>query len=57
MIQKKLSKAFERNYVLKQMELNKFINLEQYNYYSNLKIELSLRDTKKYQMITRLILY
>ncbi len=47
---KNYQKAFERrNYVLKQMELNKFINLEQYNYYSNLKIELSLRDTKKYQ--------
>ena len=29
-----------RNYVLKQMELNKFITLEEFNYYSNLDIEL-----------------
>ena len=38
-----------RNYVLKQMEINKFINLNQFNYYSNLKIELSPRNIKKYK--------
>ena len=38
-----------RNYVLKQMEINKFISLEQFNYYSNLKIELFPRNNKKYK--------
>ncbi len=38
-----------RNYVLKQMEINKFITLKQFNYYSNLKIELSPRNIKKYK--------
>ncbi len=48
--EKNYQKALDRrNYVLKQMELNKFITLEQFNYYSNLKIDLSLRDIKKYQ--------
>ncbi len=38
-----------RNYVLKQMEINKFITIEEFNYYSNLKIELSQRNNKKYK--------
>ncbi len=38
-----------RNYVLKQMELNKFITSKQFNYYSNLEIELYQRDNKKYK--------
>ncbi len=38
-----------RNYVLKQMEINKFINLKQLNYYSKLKIELTPRNNKKYK--------
>ena len=38
-----------RNYVLKQMEINNFITLKQFNYYSNLKIELSPRNIKKYK--------
>ncbi len=37
-----------RNYVLKQMEINKFITSDQFNYYSNLKIELSEKNIKKY---------
>ena len=56
--EKNYQKALDRrNYVLKQMELNKFITLEQFNYYSNLKIDLSLRDIKSINPITRLILY
>ena len=31
------------------MELNQFITSEQFNYYSNLKIELSQRNNKKYK--------
>ncbi len=38
-----------RNYVLKQMAINKFITSKQFNYYSNLKIELSPRNNKKYK--------
>ena len=38
-----------RNYVLKQMEINKFITKDQFNHYSNLKIELSQRNNKKYK--------
>ncbi len=38
-----------RNYVLKQMEANKFITKDQFNYYSNLKIELSKKNNKKYK--------
>ena len=38
-----------RNYVLKQMEINKFISKDQFNHYSNLKIELSQRNNKKYK--------
>ncbi len=38
-----------RNYVLKQMEINKYITTDEYNYYSNLKIELSQRNFKKYK--------
>ena len=38
-----------RNYVLKQMELNQFITSKQFDYYSNLKIELYQKDTKKYK--------
>ena len=36
-----------RNYVLKQMELNKFITSSQFNYYSNLEIKLFKKDNKK----------
>ncbi len=39
-----------RNYVLKQMEINKFITSDQFNYYSNLKIELSEKNIKKYNI-------
>ena len=47
---KNYQKALDRrNYVLKQMELNKFITSEQFNFYSNLNIELSTKDIKKYQ--------
>ena len=38
-----------RNYVLKQMELNKFITSDQFNYYSNLEIELYEKNNKKYK--------
>ncbi len=38
-----------RNYVLKQMELNKFITSSQFNYYSNLEIKLFKKDNKKYK--------
>ena len=48
--QKNYKKAFDRrNYVLKQMEINRFITSEQFNYYSNLKIELSKKNIKKYK--------
>ncbi len=44
------NRALERrNYVLKQMELNQFITLEQFNYYSNLKIELYQKNNKRYK--------
>ena len=47
---KNYKKAIDRrNYVLKQMELNKFITLDQFNYYSNLNIEISKRNNKKYK--------
>ena len=46
---KNYKKALDRrNYVLKQMEINKFITTDEFNYYSNLKIELSQRNNKKY---------
>ena len=38
-----------RNYVLKQMELNNFLTSEQYNFYSNLDIELIKKNNKKYK--------
>ncbi len=38
-----------RNYVLRQMQINQFITSSQFDYYSNLKIELSQKDTKKYK--------
>ncbi len=38
-----------RNYVLKQMELNKFITSDQFNIYSNLEIELYEKNNKKYK--------
>ena len=38
-----------RNYVLKQMELNKFITSDQFNFYSNLEIELFEKNNKKYK--------
>ncbi len=38
-----------RNYVLKQMEMNQYITSNQYEYYSNLSIELSQRNIKKYR--------
>ncbi len=47
---KNYKRAFERrNYVLKQMELNQFITKDQFNYYSNLKIELTKRNIQKYK--------
>ena len=47
---KNYKRAFERrNYVLKQMELNQFITKDQFNYYSNLKIELTNRNIQKYK--------
>ncbi len=47
---KNYSKAIERrNYVLKQMELNKFITPDQFNFYSNLDIELYEKNNKKYK--------
>ncbi len=39
-----------RNYVLKQMEINKFITSDQFNFYSNLEIELYERNNKKYKL-------
>ena len=48
--QKNYKKAFDRrNYVLKQMEINQFITSDQFDYYSNLKIELSKKNIKKYK--------
>ena len=38
-----------RNYVLKQMEMNKYITPEQFTYYSNLKIKLHEKNNKKYK--------
>ena len=38
-----------RNYVLKQMELNKFITSDQFNFYSNLEIKLYEKNNKKYK--------
>ncbi len=38
-----------RNYVLKQMELNKFITSDQFNIYSDLEIELYEKNNKKYK--------
>ncbi len=47
---KNYKKAIDRrNYVLKQMELNKFISPKQYKYYSNLEIVLSKKNNKKYK--------
>ena len=47
---KNYKRAFDRrNYVLKQMQINEFITTDQFNYYSNLKIELSERNNKKYK--------
>ena len=47
---KNYKKALDRrNYVLKQMENNKFITSDQFNFYSNLKIELYERNNKKYK--------
>ena len=47
---KNYKKALDRrNYVLKQMELNKFISPDQFNYYSNLDIELFEKNNKKYK--------
>ena len=47
---KNYKKAIDRrNYVLKQMELNKFISPEQFKYYSNLEIVLSKKNNKKYK--------
>ena len=46
---KNYKKAFERrNYVLYQMYLNKFITLDNFNFYSNKKIIVSSHDIKKY---------
>ncbi len=47
---KNYNKALDRrNYVLKQMEINKFITQEQFNFYSNLEIDLYDRNNKKYK--------
>ena len=47
---KNYKRALERrNYVLKQMEINKFITSNQFDHYSNLKIELSEKNIKKYK--------
>ncbi len=47
---KNYNKAIDRrNYVLKQMELNQFISKDQYNFYSNLEIELYEKNNKKYK--------
>ncbi len=48
--QKNYNRALDRrNYVLKQMESNKFITSDQFNYYSNLEIELYKKNNKKYK--------
>lgn len=47
---KNYNRAVERrNYVLKQMELNQFITKDQFNFYSNLEINLHEKNTKKYK--------
>ncbi len=47
---KNYNRAIERrNYVLKQMELNQFITKDQFNFYSNLEINLHEKNTKKYK--------
>ena len=47
---KNYKKAMDRrNYVLKQMEDNQFISSDEFKHYSNLKIELSERNNKKYK--------
>ncbi len=47
---KNYNRALERrNYVLKQMELNKFITSDQFNFYSNLEINLHEKNNKKYK--------
>ena len=47
---KNYNRALERrNYVLKQMELNKLITSEQFDYYSNLEIKLYEKNNKKYK--------
>ena len=38
-----------RNYVLKQMQLNQYITEDQFNFYSNLKIEIFEKNNKKYK--------
>ena len=48
--QKNYNRAIERrNYVLKQMELNQFITKDQFNFYSNLEINLHEKNIKKYK--------
>ena len=48
---KNYNRALERrNYVLKQMELNKFITTDEFNYYSSLEIKLHKKDIKKYKL-------
>tara|TARA_B100000963_G_scaffold43922_1_gene32750 strand:- start:2215 stop:4506 length:2292 start_codon:yes stop_codon:yes gene_type:complete len=47
---KNYKKALDRrNYVLKQMEDNQFISSDEFKYYSNLKIELSEKNNRKYK--------
>ena len=47
---KNYNRALERrNYVLKQMELNKFITSDQFKSYSNLEINLYEKNDKKYK--------
>ncbi len=48
---KNYNKAIDRrNYVLKQMKLNQFITEDQFNFYSNLEIDLYEKNNKKYKM-------
>ena len=48
--EKNYERAFDRrNYVLKQMQINKYISQDQYDYYSKLKIDLSQKNIKKYK--------
>ena len=48
---KNYNRALERrNYVLKQMELNKFITANEFDYYSSLEIKLHKKDIKKYKL-------